>query len=334
MVLFVPLTEIERLLTERTGFTSTEETYVVGPDRLMRSSSRFHSTPTSLTLTVDTDAVRRALAGESGTIQQRDYRNVAVLSSFAPVSFAGVTWAILAEIDIDEVLIPARALRLRIFWLFAALTFAAGALLVFVLRRVVLAPIGTLTQAARRIERGDYDHPVALDTADELGQLGRVVDTMMGSVRASLHTTQARLAESQIDLRQVAERLNTVREQERSRLARDVHDQIGQALTAFKMDVAEVRRRLGRADYAACRAVDEMSALATRRSRHAPARDQLLRRSTMQERSTPCADTCTTTRAAPASQPRSRRMSPPGPPARRRFQRIAARRSSASFRKR
>jgi signal transduction histidine kinase len=126
----------------------------------------------------------------------------------------------------------------------------------------VLAPIGTLTQAARRIEGGDYEHPVALDTADEFGQLGRVVDSMMGSVRSSLRSTQAQLAESQIDLRQVAARLNDVREQERSRMARDVHDQIGQALTAFKMDVAEVRRRLDRADYAGAGArLDEMSTL-------------------------------------------------------------------------
>src|SRR2546423_10645362 len=116
IVLFVSLTEIERTLTEHSGFGSTEETYVVGPDLRMRSSSRFHAEPTSLKLVVDTDAVHRALAGNEGTIQQLDYRKEGVLSSFAPLSFAGVTWAILAEIDIKEVLIPARALRLRIGW--------------------------------------------------------------------------------------------------------------------------------------------------------------------------------------------------------------------------
>ena len=285
IVLFVSLNEIERTLTEHSGFGSTEETYAVGPDLRMRSSSRFHAEPTSLKLVVDTDAVHRALAGEAGTIQQLDYRKERVLSSFAPLSFAGVTWAILAEIDIKEVLIPARALRLRIVWLFVAFTAVAGALLVFVLRRVVLAPIGTLTHAAQRIEHGDFEQPVALDTADEFGQLGRVVNTMMGSVRSSLHSTQARLAESQIDLRQVAARLNNVREQERSRLARDVHDQLGQALTAFKMDVAEVRRRLGRDDYSgagarleevSCRidaAIDETRRLAS--ELHPPALDDV-----------------------------------------------------------
>jgi signal transduction histidine kinase len=42
--------------------------------------------------------------------------------------------------------------------------------------------------------------------------------------------------------------LNGIREQERARMARDIHDHLGQSLTALKMDVAEVRRRLKAAD--------------------------------------------------------------------------------------
>ena len=107
IVLFVSLTEIERTLTEHSGFGSTEETYVVGPDLRMRSSSRFHAEPTSLKLVVNTDAVQRGLAGEAGTIQQLDYRKEAVLSSFAPLSFAGVHILRLAA-DVFRDAVPAR----------------------------------------------------------------------------------------------------------------------------------------------------------------------------------------------------------------------------------
>lgn len=71
---------------------------------------------------------------------------------------------------------------------------------------------------------------------------------------AALRTSEARLLASLRDLHDVSTRLNEVREQERARIARDIHDHLGQALTALKMDVAEVRRRI-RAGNAA--AVDE-----------------------------------------------------------------------------
>jgi signal transduction histidine kinase len=262
IILEVAAADVDLVLTERSGLEPTEEVYAVGPDFRLRSSSRFHAEPTILSLRVDTEAAHRALAGESGTIQQHDYRNTPVLASFAPLELPGVRWALLSEIDLEQVVIPARALRVRILILFVGLGAVGSALLVVVLRRVVLVPIRTLTDAARRIDRGDFDRPVDLATNDELGHLARVVDTMMRSIRTSLEEARLRLAESQVDLRQVAARLNDVREHERARLARDVHDRIGQALTALRMDVAEVRRRVDRSDSVGAEArLDEMSTL-------------------------------------------------------------------------
>ena len=39
-------------------------------------------------------------------------------------------------------------------------------------------------------------------------------------------------------------RLDTIREEEGTRIARDIHDNVGQTLTAMKMDVGHVRRQL------------------------------------------------------------------------------------------
>jgi signal transduction histidine kinase len=57
-----------------------------------------------------------------------------------------------------------------------------------------------------------------------------------------------KLRQSMVELHAVSTRLNEIREQERARMARDIHDHLGQSLTALKMDVAEVRRRLKAAD--------------------------------------------------------------------------------------
>src|ERR1035438_1949151 len=45
-------------------------------------------------------------------------------------------------------------------------------------------------------------------------------------------------------LRALAERLQWVREEDRTRVARDLHDQIGQILTAIKMDMTWISRHL------------------------------------------------------------------------------------------
>jgi signal transduction histidine kinase len=66
------------------------------------------------------------------------------------------------------------------------------------------------------------------------------------SVRLALvhRNTQRRLTRSREQLRNLAARLQSIREEERSRIAREVHDVLGQALTGIKMDARWILARL------------------------------------------------------------------------------------------
>lgn len=55
------------------------------------------------------------------------------------------------------------------------------------------------------------------------------------------------LRESREEIRQLALTASNVREQEKSRIARELHDELGQALTALKIDVGWLRESLGEA---------------------------------------------------------------------------------------
>jgi signal transduction histidine kinase len=73
----------------------------------------------------------------------------------------------------------------------------------------------------------------ALERAQHLRELAAERDKLEAEVQ---HRTQ--------ELTDLARHLQTVREDERGRLARELHDELGGLLTAAKMDVARVRKRL------------------------------------------------------------------------------------------
>jgi methyl-accepting chemotaxis protein len=111
----ISLNQINEIMQERNGLGKTGETYLVGSDKLMRSDSYLdptgHSVKASFAGTVakngcDTEAVRKGLAGQSGSEIIIDYNGNPVLSSYAPVNIKGLNWVILAEIDVAEAFCP------------------------------------------------------------------------------------------------------------------------------------------------------------------------------------------------------------------------------------
>lgn len=74
-----------------------------------------------------------------------------------------------------------------------------AALLVIASRRQIVRPILRLRDAASRIERGERDVRVELESSDELGTLGRVFDQMSGAIVER----ETRLAEATSNLREL-----------------------------------------------------------------------------------------------------------------------------------
>lgn len=110
----MPIDRLNTIMGLRAGLGETGESYLIGPDKLMRSDSYLdpenHSVIASFKNpeegSVDSETGNKALNGESGTEVIIDYTGAHVLSAYAPVKVGQFTWALLCEIDVAEALVP------------------------------------------------------------------------------------------------------------------------------------------------------------------------------------------------------------------------------------
>lgn len=209
----LPVDEINNVMTNgrewaQEGLGETGETYLVGSDLTMRSLSRFlledfegyekalqnAGIPDSITRRIEqfqssillqpvnTEAAQKAVTGEDGTQIIVDYRNVPVLSSYAPLDIQGLDWAILAEKDRAEAYQPVRALQ-NVMLLSTVILSLVVTWLASIAARNFVRPINTLVEGSRQVGQGNLDVEVKLATRDEFSLLAQTFNEMVKNLR-------------------------------------------------------------------------------------------------------------------------------------------------------
>ena len=134
------------------------------------------------------------------------------------------------------------AFRRRSLWLAPGLT-AVALLLAWGVVTSVRRPVGTLTEAAERIARGDLSQPIQSDV-DEIGRLGAALEHMRVQLRDSIASVEhanavleQRVEERTRQLSRVLGRVISAEEDERRRVARELHDETSQLVAAMAMSI-------------------------------------------------------------------------------------------------
>ncbi len=196
---------------ESEGLGTTGETYLVGPDRLMRSVSRellqnpekyvkdvvANGTPADvaqrqvdvkgsvLLQPVRTSAVDAAFSGGDGVTTEKSYLGPVALQAFKRLQLPGLDWVMVASIDRSEALAPVSAFARNIALSTGAIVLAV-CLLSLLFARILTRPVKQLVDAVRRVSAGELGVTVSVTSKDEFGQLGSAFNDM----NASLQTKQ------------------------------------------------------------------------------------------------------------------------------------------------
>ena len=110
--------------------------------------------------------------------------------------------------------------------------------------RMFTRKIENVVRAARRLSAGDLAARTGETwTGDEIGELARTFDAMAWTLEQRTRDLQQAVE----SLRALTAKLETVREEERTRISRELHDDVGQALTGVRMDLDRLGERVERA---------------------------------------------------------------------------------------
>ncbi|MCU7846337.1 MAG: methyl-accepting chemotaxis protein [Candidatus Thiodiazotropha sp. (ex Monitilora ramsayi)] len=290
LIFQMPVGRINQIMTHehnwmQAGLGESGETYLVGKDALMRSTSRFliedktnylsaikaggvdektveiiDTKETSIGLhPIDTEGSRAALSGKTGFSIFHDYRNIPVLSAYAPVAIDGVDWAILAEIDQEEAFRAAEELSTALLYM------TLGVTLILVLIAVAIGfwaagkfsrPIITFSKTIAEIEQdADLTRAIDLGSKDELGEAASAFSSMLKTFKVSMNDVSdatSQLATTAEETAVITEQTNQAIDNQRAETT-----QLATAMTEMSATVREVASNVTDTSHAAADVNDQ-----------------------------------------------------------------------------
>ncbi|MBF0380458.1 MAG: methyl-accepting chemotaxis protein [Magnetococcales bacterium] len=186
VALQLSLDSINSIMQQRDGMGHTGETYLIGPDKLMRSDSVLYPQDHTVKLSfadpdrgsIKTQAATEALNGQTDTKVITNHDGNKVLSAYAPIHIDDITWAILAEIDLEEVQKPITNLiwTIIIAGIVLAVIVAGVAMVV---AHTIATPLTRGVTFAKQVSEGDLTATINIEQKDELGQLANALRYMV-----------------------------------------------------------------------------------------------------------------------------------------------------------
>lgn len=193
--------------------------------------------------------------------------------AFAPLQFA--PWGVAIGGDaLGETFTGIRQLRIGLI-LLAILAFTAVWGLTMISGRHLIRPLQTLTHSAQQVAHGRLNSPLPTNGVGEIGTLAHALEDMRLQLAENIRqltewndTLEGRIQEKTEDLlrqqeltQQLLRRVISAQEEERARIARELHDDIGQTLSTIELSMNRLAKALPAKDSGAHERLDQSRTL-------------------------------------------------------------------------
>ena len=285
LIFQMPIDAINDIMTsnqrwKESGMGNSGESYIIGSDYKSRSLSRFliedknaylaalklsgepqqvidtiRAKDTNIGLqSVKSLGAKEAVSGTTSEEIYLDYRNISVLSAYAPLNIKGVKWAILTEIDEEEAFAPAIKLQSEIMTL-ALSAFAVIALISAILgvafANMIANPLKKIALAMQNVAEGEADLRRRLDEGnnDEISDIARYFNAFV----ARIQTVVQDISSTSMQLATATEEVSVTAMQTQEN-TQNQHQQIEQVAAAMSQMSIAVQNVATNASHAASEA--------------------------------------------------------------------------------
>ena len=173
------LDDMSSILTQRSGMSASEETYLVNRSNLLITESRFDA-EAALRKSIFTQGVSNCLAGHEGSRFYDDYRGVQVVGVYHWMDEWGL--CILTKEDQAEAFTAIDTLNTAILSA-SAVAVVVSLLLGLSVTRSITQPLSQVVKGAGEIGRGNLDYRIEIKGSDEISLLARAFNQMTAGLQ-------------------------------------------------------------------------------------------------------------------------------------------------------
>ncbi len=164
------------------------------------------------------------------------WRDEVIVEAGAPV-LKGRAGRVRVGLTDREVRIALSSMNSSFLWTLV-LCMILGQALALILAWLLTRPIHHLVKASRALRGGDFGRRARVYSSDEIGRLAQAFNDMA----ESLESYDREVRDKEATRRSLMKRLVSSQEDERRRVARELHDELGQSLSSMRMMLGSSRQ--------------------------------------------------------------------------------------------
>ena len=203
---------INVIIKDRTGIPSTETSYLLGEDLLLRSNINNHPESHILNTKINTKQSQLWIRNSNKKTIDEDIKPKAfsyqgpfgekVLGVHHPIHLSNINWALISEINENDALAPAHKLK-QLIMSMLFFVFVVVLLLAITIADKLINPLRQLAKASQLVAKGHLNQKVTVTENNEIGQLADAFNHML----VSRQEHEVKLQESNKKIQQALDNL-------------------------------------------------------------------------------------------------------------------------------